>query len=482
MPKSLLKNLGFLLQANGLLTLVPAVAGFYFGESEALNGILLGGMLFLGVGFIFNALCERADLDYKSSCVFIVIAFIILPLIGAAPFFYLDPFGSTNFLERFTNAYFESISGYTTTGLSLISNPSLLPRSLLLYRSILELAGGVGVVFMFLSFFHTEYSLNNLCSVLDIEKIEDNLKKVFGFIFMIYGLYIIVFTVVFFFFGVTDIIVAICLAIDTLTGGFGPSKADFQTIINFPIKLSMILLMFLGSLNFSFNYHALKGDLKEINAEIKLYIAVILIGTFLVVFASQVNIFDSLFHVVSMASSTGFDYIGIMTLDNTSIGALLVIMLLGGCGSSMAGGIKMFRIIDFFKSIKQTVVGAIRESEFIADEPLENEENVVKTRSANVTIILFVACLYIFSLLFSSIGVSFFDALFEVGSALTTNGITTGATSVTMPIGYKYLQMIAMIIGRVEILTIVVALYKQKTEVLDITYRIRKWLQSIKEK
>jgi len=479
MRRTLLANLGFLLQISGLLSIVPIPVAIYLGEHEALAAISIGCISFLGLGFLLNALCERKDLDFKSSCVFIVLAFVLMPLIGSVPFNYMDPFNSTNPLDRFTNSYFESISGFTTTGFSLVSNSTSLPRSLLLYRSLIELMGGVGIVFLLLVFFHSDDSLNHLSNSLGVENFGEHFKKSFSIVFLIYSAFIVLFTVALYVLGIRDVISAVTLAIDTLTGGFSPSQVDFQNIITFPIRICLLLLMFLGSVNFSFFYHLISRKLTKISEEVQLYIVIIAAGSLLVTILSGTNLFDSLFHVISMSSSTGFDYIGMPTMSTTVVSVFLLIMLLGGCGFSMAGGIKMFRLLDFFKSVKNSVIETCREEEYIPIEPPVRDDNRVEALNADVSIILFLGTLFVLSTLFTSIGVSFSEALFEVGSALTTNGATMGVTIVTMPIGYKYLLMIAMIIGRVEITAILVSLYTQEFKLEGISYRTRKRIESI---
>jgi trk system potassium uptake protein TrkH len=479
MRRTLLANLGFLLQISGLLSIVPIPIAVYFGEHEALAAILIGCVCFLGLGFLLNALCERKDLDFKSSCLFIVLAFTLMPLIGSVPFIYLDPFNSTNPLDRFTNSYFESISGFTTTGFSLVSNASSLPSSLLLYRSLIELMGGVGIVFLFLVFFHSDDSLNNISNALGVENFGEHYKKSFFMIFLIYSALIALFAVALYVFGIRDVISAVTLTIDTLTGGFSPSQADLQNIITFPMRICLLLLMFFGSVNFTFLYHLITRKLKEIPKEFQLYILIIVTGSLLVTILSGTNLFDSFFHIVSMSSSTGFDYIGVPSMNTTVVSIFFLIGLLGGCGFSMAGGIKMFRLLDFFRSVRNSVIETVREEEYIPVELPVREENRVVILTTDVSIILFLGTLFVFSTLFTSIGVSFSDALFEVGSAITTNGISMGVTTVSMPVGYKYLLMIAMIIGRVEITAILVSLYTQEYKLEEMSYSARKRIEFV---
>lgn len=467
MYKHILANLGFLLQIAGILTVLPILVGLYLNEIQTLAPLFLTCITFLVCGFLMNALCERKDLDFKSACTLILLAFMIMPLIGAIAYFYNDPFSSTNLAERFTNSYFESVSGFTTTGFSFISDTETLPRSFLIYRSMTELMGGVGIVFLLLAFFHSRKSLNHLGNALGIDLIGDNLKRIFFSVFLIYGIYIIAFTIVLYVFGSQGIIKTGTFVIDTITGGYQPSLSQFQQYLSIPMRLCTIVLMFVGSVNFAANYHLFALKLKKVlSKEVILYLFVIIIGTVLIFFIAGKGPLTSLFHVVSMSSSTGYDYINIPALNDTAKSIFILLMLLGGCGFSMAGGIRMFRIISFFKSIKQSIKGILIKEKVIPEESKKAKENNDEYFPVLVSIILFAATLFIFAIIFSTIGVSFTDALFEVGSALTTNGISMGATNVLMPIAYKWLLTVAMIVGRIEIIPILIALspYKRAKE------------------
>jgi len=472
MYKHIFANLGFLLQIAGILTVLPILIGLYLNEIQTLAPLFLTCISFLVCGFLMNALCERKDLDFKSSCTLILLAFLIIPLIGAGPYICDDThFNSpnpTSLIDRFTNAYFESVSGFTTTGFSFVSNTTALPKSLLVYRSMTELMGGVGIVFLLLAFFHSRKSLNGLGNALGIDHIGDNMKRIFFSVFLIYCIYVIVFTVIFYFLNSNTfqgIINAGCFAIDTITGGY--QSSSLQQYLSTPLMMvCVIVLMFIGSVNFNFNYRLFTFKLKKaVSKEILLYLLVILIGTLLIFFLTGREVLDSLFHIVSMSSSTGYDKNFIIPENNNIVRSVFIfIMILGGCGFSMAGGIKMNKIISFFKSIKESVKGILTKEKVIQEESQKVKENNIEHFSALVAIILFVATLFVFSIIFSAITPSFTDALFEVGSALTTNGISMGATTVLMPIAYKWLLIIAMIIGRIEIIPILIALspYKRK--------------------
>jgi trk system potassium uptake protein TrkH len=462
MSSRIYANLGFLLQIAGLLTILPIGIGLYFEETQAVVSLFLACVTFLGCGFLLNALCERKDLDFKSSNVLFLAAFIVLPLIGAVPFFYIDPFNSTSGFERFTNGFFESVSGFTTTGFSFIANSEALPKSLLVYRSLTELMGGIGIVFLLLAFFQSKQkSLNSYGNSIGVESINGNLKKTFLSVFAIYGGYILAFTLIFFLLGFQNLINTGTFMIDVITGGFQPAEQQFQQYLWLGPKILLTALMLLGSLNFAFSYHLFTRKFrKAISWEIFLFLLIIILGTASVSLLANINAIDSLFHVVSMSSSSGFSYIPLASFSSTVISILIVLMLIGGCAFSMAGGIRVSRLISLAKSIKQSI-RSVLVKENIITEPLEKTTNAnggVEHQSASIIILLFTVVLVVFAVVFTTLGVSFTDALFEVGSALTTNGISMGATNVLMPVGYKWLMIAAMTIGRVEILSILIAI------------------------
>lgn len=459
MYKHILANLGFLLQIAGLLAVLPIFIGLYLGETQTLIPLFLTSVCFLACGFLLNATSERKDLNFKSSCVLILLAFMIMPLIGAIPYIYSDPFNSPDYFSRFTNGYFESVSGFTTTGFSFVSNTETLSKSFLVYRSLTELMGGVGIVFLLLAFFHSRKSLNSLGNAMGIEDGGRAPKKMFFSVFFVYSIYIVAFIIIFYALGFQDIIKTGCFVIDTITGGFQPPVGQFQQYLATPTRICIIVLMFVGSVNFTFNYHlfTLKPR-KAVTKEILLYLALIIAGTALIFSLTGKGVLDSLFHVVSMSSSTGYDYINIPMFNETVRSVFILFIILGGCSFSMAGGIRMSRIISFFGSVKESVLGILTKERVIQEKSKSTFSYSTEYVSASVAIGLFAATLFILSIAFSTIGISFTDALFEVSSALTTNGISMGATTVLMPLAHKWLLTAAMVIGRIEIIPILIAL------------------------
>jgi trk system potassium uptake protein TrkH len=223
--------------------------------------------------------------------------------------------------------------------------------------------------------------------------------------------------------------------------------------------------MLLGSLNFKFHYNLFQLKVRSVlTREIKLYLGIIAGATVLLSILAWVNPFDSLFHVVSMMSSTGIDYINLAAMPPAPKIVFILIGLIGGCTFSMAGGIRIRRI--------QVLIDALRRK---GDQPDREELKAVL-----VSIVSFFAVLLILTLVFSTIGISFLDSLFEVGSAYTTNGISMGITTVAMPLGYKWLLILAMTLGRIEIVAVFTAL--SSTGIFEIWRRFGNRLRNRKRR
>jgi len=153
--KTLLANMGFVLQISGIFLLIPIIASFIFNETLATIALFITATGFLALGFILNALCEKKELSFKQSCTLIVLVFVTLSLIGAIPYFYINT-SDVSMLQKVTDSIFESTSGFTTTGYSEIPDVSTLPQSIILYRSLTQFIGGVGIVLVLIAFFYAQ--------------------------------------------------------------------------------------------------------------------------------------------------------------------------------------------------------------------------------------------------------------------------------------------------------------------------------------
>jgi trk system potassium uptake protein TrkH len=429
-------NFGFFLQITGMLLILPIAIGLQNGELQAVSSIIATCFLSFGAGFVFNSFCERKELDGKTSLWLMLITFTVLPLVLMIPFVWNNNmFEGGNPFDVFTNAYFETVSGFTTTGFSFVVNPSSLPMSILFYRSLVQFIGGVGFIYILAAFLYPNDTLVDYAETFGVEKLSTNLRRVFLSVMLIYTVFVAVFTAIFYFTYSRNLVVAACSSIDVLTGGYQPNITAGIGVF----QISVLVLMLLGSFNFQFHYNLFHLKFRNlITPEIKLYLEILFGAALVMCFLAWVNPFDSLFNVVSMASSTGIEFFSIGSSSLPAKIIFIIVGLAGGCVFSMAGGIRIQRI--------KTIINAIWKK---GDQPTREELHAALT-----SLIGFIVTLLVLSIVFSTIGISMVDSVFEVGSALTTNGVSMGVTTILMPASYKWLLILAMIVGRLEIVTI----------------------------
>jgi trk system potassium uptake protein len=270
---------------------------------------------------------------------------------------------------------------------------------------------------------------------LGIERITDDYRKMLLSIMIIYTTIVVLFTAIFYYAYSSNLIFASCAAMDILTGGYQPNITAGIGIF----QASIILLMLLGGINFRFLYNLFHLKIKELmTPEIKLYLIIIGISTVIISLLAWINPFDALFHAVSMLSSTGIQYVNVSSAFPQAAIYFFILILIGGCSFSQAGGIKISRV--------KQIIDAVRKND---DAPTKAE-----LRSIIIYLITFIAILIILSIAFTASGTNIFNSIFEIGSALATNGVSSGATTIGLPAIFKWILIFAMFIGRIEILTI----------------------------
>jgi trk system potassium uptake protein TrkH len=460
--KPTIANLGFILQFAGIFTILPIVVAFYFNEVDALISLFVTSLTFLVTGFILNALCERKELDFKSSCVLISVVFFVLALIGTIPCLYLKLFPGS-YISQFTNCYFECISGYTTTGLTLITDVEKLPKSILIYRSMTQFTGGIGIVFILLTFFFPSEKLPALAKALGIEKVLSTIKKSFLSVLLVYLIFSFIFIVALYFAGVKDFVTLISTVFSAISSGGFAALNNLEGLGLLPLFLVSIL-MILSAINFSVYINFFTFNLKRIpSTELLTFLTILVISSLIFSFLSNLDIFTSFFHVVATSTTTGFSFIQFKNLSEIGKILLITLMFIGGCVLSTAGGIKVFRLLVFLKSIPQTIkylLGYRVHSIFIDGKELETRE----MNLALSTILLFLLFIFFSAIHFSMFGFPFIDSMFEVTSALATTGNSVGITNVSLPLNLKWNLILLMVLGRIEIIPFFVALARERRE------------------
>lgn len=499
--KPILGNLGILLQFSGILLVVPALLGTALGESESTIGIFFAVVGLSFAGFFLTNIGEKGPMNLKQASIFVVTGFIFLSLFGSIPYIYINPFGNdTSPSALVVNSFFESVSGFTTTGLSIISDPDNLPRSLNFYHSYTQWVGGLSFVYLVMILFFPERKLSAMKSVLGggLLRARELIITIVG-IFTAYTL-ILIFVIIFF--SQTDPLDAILLIFSAITGGGFVTDSDIITPAH-PERLGILAVgMILSALPFAFHYHIFsrKGLLtkKTITLEVAVFLVLIVVGIMIFYWLAwgEVDIYASIFHIISGSTTSGFQYLNIQSIPYAAKIFLILIMLIGGTAFSTAGGIKVGRFVvlyeEFTKKSREkdrtasmgtststsisSTTNPYRSTEFLTtlrdehqkrnlEEIVEQQARILKrvrliiskkvVREILLVIVLYISIALITGSVLSSLTKSSFeDALFEAASAISTTGLTAGVTSVNLDVFSKLMLSTNMIVGRFEIITI----------------------------
>lgn len=503
--KPVLGNLGILLQFSGILLVVPAFLGTTLGESSSIVGIFFAVVGLSFAGFFLTNIGEKGPMNLKQASIFIVSGFILLSLFGSIPYIYINPFGSnTGGLVLFVNSFFESASGFTTGGLSIISDPNSLPVSLNFYHSYTQWVGGLSFVYLVMILFFPERKLSAMKSVLGggLLRVRELLITIVG----IFTAYTLILILMFIFLGQTGTLDAISLAFATITGGGFLPLSNIITPEH-PERLAILTVgMILSALPFAFHYHIFsrKGLLtrKTISIEVTVFLIMITaaIPIFYLLSQGKTDIYSSIFHIISGSTTTGFQYLNIQSLPYTAKILLTLMMLVGGTAFSTAGGIKVGRFILLYQELTKSskaknrgtttttspetytsssissTTNPYRSTEFMTrlqdEHRKSNLEGLVEQQARAlkrissilskkvIREILTVIALYVIVALITGSVLSFLtnsrleDAMFEAVSAISTTGLTAGITSVNLDVFSKLLLATNMILGRFEIIAI----------------------------
>ncbi len=455
--KSVFPNLGFVLQTTGLATLLAAPVAVVYNEQGPLVSILLTAVAFFATGFLMNAFSRRRAMDFRSSCVLIALVYLLLGILGSIPYVYTNAFSDVTWGARLTNAIFESISGYTTTGFSVATNLDSFPRSIVFYRSFTQWIGGINLVFVLLVFFYSERILGELGRAVGLNHVTSTLRRSYNRVFLIYTGYTLLFFGVFFALGLRDPINNISLVFSGLsTGGFSPVD-DFSSLVSFPVYVPLIILMVVGATSFSIHYGLFSRRFEKVIL-VEFLTMVIAISVFAVGLSvpTEFSIPDAFFHVASASSTTGFSFIDFGALTESVKMLFIILMFVGGSAFSTAGGVKFIKVLVFFASIPWVVRGAIKGQ--LGQFTFQGKDfDPADVLAWWLVLLLGGFVILLSALIFSLSGFPLIDSFFETTSAFSTVGISTGIAGAALPSGLKILLGLVMLVGRVEIITILVA-------------------------
>ncbi|MBE6628820.1 MAG: TrkH family potassium uptake protein [Ruminococcaceae bacterium] len=350
------------------LFMIPAVGiGLGYGEHTAVISFLVSMAAILAVAGIFALISQNADKTFraKEGLVCVGTSWILMSLLGCLPFFLSGE------IPSYMDALFEIVSGFTTTGASILSDVEALSRCMLYWRSFSHWVGGMGVLVFLLALVpvsgknqgFTMHLLRAESPGPDVGKLVPKMRQTAMVLYMTY-VALTFFDFLFLIFGEMPLFDAVCTAFGTAgTGGFGIKNDSIASYSPYVQNVCTVFMLLFG-INFSCFYLLILRQFRAVfkDEELRLYLGVVAVSIILI----TLNIADlygsvweslrySSFQVASIITTTGFATVNFDLWPSFSKGILMVLMLIGACAGSTGGGIKCARILLLLKGVRRNI-------------------------------------------------------------------------------------------------------------------------------
>lgn len=468
------KFIGILLMLLTFFMALSALWSWYYDEAEALKAILIGSGITFSSGlllFLFTRKNDHRNIGKKEGYLIVTLTWLSISAFGALPFFLHHT------IPSYTDAFFETISGFTTTGASILSDIESVSKGLLFWRSMTHWLGGMGIIVLTLAILPVLGVGGMQLFVAEAPgttpsrlhpRIAETAKRLWGIYFLLTAIQTALLLL-----GGMSLFDALNHAFSTMaTGGFS-TKNDSAASFSPYIQYVIIFFMILAGTNFSLHYFALKGQLSKVfkNEEFRFYLSVMGIFTLViatVIFLSSQFGFekafrDSLFQVVSIVTTTGFVSADYLHWEGSLWFLIFLLMFAGGCIGSTGGGIKMIRHLVLLKNVRLEFKRLIHPMAVI---PVRINGKSIPTEIINNFLAFFM--IYVLtaaagSAVMAIIGLDFMSA---VGATVATLGnVGPGIGSVGPVFNYahipdvgKWVLSLLMLLGRLELFTVLLLL------------------------
>ena len=470
--------LGKIILGLAITMLVPILIGASFKEINPALDFVIAIEVSVFIGVLFTKICHtEKDLNWMQGMVVVSLSWLVAMTLSAVPLYLSGHYKS------FLDACFETMSGLTTTGLSLVQDLDHLSYAHNFWRHLGPFIGGQGIAIIALSFLlkGTSGAFKMYVGEGRDERLLPNVIHTARFIWLISIVYLIIGTLAL---GITGICIGLkpvnsffhgaCIFMAGFdTAGFAPQSQNILYYHSLIFEIITILIMIIGSLNFNFHYQLWIGNRKETfkNIETRTFFISITL-TFLVVAIglNQLGVYPQaivlfrkgFFQLISAHTTTGYMTVYaqqfISEWGNLALFGLICAMALGGCICSTAGGIKMLRVGVICKALKEDLKRVIMPEKAIVIERFHHIKEIFledKLARSALTITLAYIVLYgLGALVGMFYGYPFLESLFESTSAAANVGLSCGITNATMPAALKVTYIIQMWAGRLEFMSI----------------------------
>ncbi|GEL66757.1 TrkH family potassium uptake protein [Marinilactibacillus psychrotolerans] len=469
-----LNNIGKLMIIIGTLTLVPlGMIPFYPQDSVySMSFIIpslfsiLGGLV---VGKKFKSQSTEIDFQYmnQTGSLIVLFAWFYGFFMGAFPFYLSNQL-------TFIQSLYEAVSGWTTTGLSVM-DVSVTPPIFLFYRSFMQFCGGLGFMMMMIMLIQGKESMSLYNAEGHTDRLMPNIKNTAQVIFKMYSFFLAIGTMVYILFGM-PILDSLLHAMSALsTGGFSTEVNSIGAYESLKIEAVTIMLMVIGTTNFAVLLLLARRKFSQLIkvSELRFFGLILLVFLPLLSFSIFSEMYmglgesfrHALFNIVSALSTTGYSTTTYDTWPAAGIGIMIIMMVIGGGLGSTAGGLKLTRVYLMLRILGLNIKKRVSSTRRVNTAYYQTAQGKQEIDTSLMTDTIGFITFYILILLTGGIlitwtsGATLTEAMFEFASSLGTVGLSIGLTGPSTDYGTLIIQMFGMILGRLEIFIILVGAY-----------------------
>lgn len=470
----LLRVLGWLLLIETGFMLIPLVTSLIYTEYHDAIVFGLTVVVTAGTGLALNVGINtpKTHMGKREGILLTALTWVILSLFGMLPFI----FGSTRL--GVTDAFFESMSGFTTTGASVMSTVSDVSHGIMIWRCLMQWVGGMGIILFTLAVLpmlnHSGgvQMFNSEVTGITHEKIRPRVSQTAKGLWGVYIIMTLLLTVLLWV-GPMNLYESVCHAMSTMsTGGFSTGDDNIAGWNSLYVEIVVTVFMFMGGVNFALLFRLGHGNFKPLwrNDVFRVYVKMILVAYLLFVVSILMHdgmsggirsvTINPLFQIISTMSSTGYAIVNFEQWGPMVLGLLFLMMFFGACAGSTSGGAKLDRGIclmqfcrnEIYRTLYPNTIKRVRLGTTIMSPDAVNK-------------VMAFLCLYVLvivtgGLVLTGMGVSLVDAFFSAFSCVSNTGLGSGVTgydgahySVIAAPG-KWVLALLMLIGRLELYTV----------------------------
>ena len=470
----LLRIIGLLLMIEAAFLLIPMATSIIYGERDWLCFMVtIIVTLVAGAIMTFCIRPRSPRMGKREGFLLTALIWIFFSAFGMIPFMFME-----NHPLSVSDAFFEAMSGFTTTGATVMTSISHLSHGVVLWRSLMQWIGGMGIILFTLAVVpklnHSGgmQMFNAEVTGITHDKLRPRISQTAKGLWLIY----IVLTCLLFvllIIGPMDVFEALCHAFSTMsTGGISTADASIEAWDSVYIEIVMTVFMFLGGTSFVLLYRAAHGDFKPIwkNDVFRTYVGIIFTCYILFVIAIfyhgqaysvKAVTLDPIFQIVSTITSTGYEVSSFSSWGTFALSLVFALMFFGACAGSTSGGAKIDRLIYLLKNCRNEIVRCVHPNNIFT---VRVNDRVIPHETVSKVIAflcLYVIIIMVGGILLTALGLPLVDSFFSAFSCISNTGLGAGVTgyggsySIVPDVG-KWILALIMMIGRLELFTVLI--------------------------